>query len=80
MENLPARKKITGSSMMKWTREIVAPKRQVIMEENTSQRTRHFEEYSHSVNNLSLQEQMSTSNQIRNKEKTKLYEQNQNYS
>ena len=52
---------ITGSSMMEWTREIITRRRRTVMEEESSQRARHFEEFSRSVNNFSLQEQTSVS-------------------
>ena len=47
--------------MMEWTRKIIAQRRRTVMEEDARQRALHFEEYSRSVNNLSLQEQMSVS-------------------
>ena len=50
---------ITGSSMMEWTGKIIAQRRQAVIEEDVRQRALHFDEYAHSLNNLSLQGQMS---------------------
>ena len=52
---------ILGSSTMEWTRETVARRWRVVTNENASRRAPHFEDYSHLVNNLSLQVQMSVS-------------------